>query len=392
MSLKSILRDLKEVRDGLGGISKRSWSKSSHIAPDQTTPPPENIPQSPWASLPPELLHDIIRRVEESETAWPARAAVVSCASVCKSWRGITMEIVRVPEHCGKLTFPISLKQPGPRDSPIQCFIKRNRATGTYLLYYGLMPSETENDKLLLAARRVRRATCTDFIISLSVKNFSRRSSTYVGKLRSGFLGTNFTIYDNQTASSTAQAQPNRRLHSKQASPKLPATSYTAGNITYELNVLRTRGPRRMHCVMESILLSSVLAAPLVVKGSKEEVSPSPKGEASSTDREITDVSPSLMDQPLVLKNKSPRWHEQLQCWCLNFKGRVTVASVKNFQLVADIDPSLNAPPEEHDRVILQFGKIGKDIFTMDYRYPLSAFQAFAICISSFDTKPACEG
>uniref|UniRef100_A0A1J3FC88 Tubby-like F-box protein n=1 Tax=Noccaea caerulescens TaxID=107243 RepID=A0A1J3FC88_NOCCA len=400
MSLKSILRDLKEVRDGLGGISKRSWSsKSSHIAPDQTTTPPEDISQSPWASLPPELLHDIIRRVEESETAWPARAAVVSSASVCKSWRGITMEIVKIPELCGKLTFPISLKQPGPRDSPIQCFIKRNRATATYILYYGLMPSETENDKLLLAARRIRRATCTDFIISLSAKNFSRRSSTYVGKLRSGFLGTKFTIYDNQTASTTAQAQPNRRLHSKQASSlKLPATSYTAGNITYELNVLRTRGPRRMHCVMDSIPLSSVIAEPsvVVVQGTKEEVvssSPSLKGETSSTtEKEITDVSPSLMDQPLVLKNKSPRWHEQLQCWCLNFKGRVTVASVKNFQLVADIDPSLDAPPEEHDRVILQFGKIGKDIFTMDYRYPLSAFQAFAICISSFDTKPACEG
>nr|AAP40448.1 putative F-box containing tubby family protein [Arabidopsis thaliana] len=394
MSLKSILRDLKEVRDGLGGISKRSWSKSSHIAPDQTTPPLDNIPQSPWASLPPELLHDIIWRVEESETAWPARAAVVSCASVCKSWRGITMEIVRIPEQCGKLTFPISLKQPGPRDSPIQCFIKRNRATATYILYYGLMPSETENDKLLLAARRIRRATCTDFIISLSAKNFSRSSSTYVGKLRSGFLGTKFTIYDNQTASSTAQAQPNRRLHPKQAAPKLPTNSSTVGNITYELNVLRTRGPRRMHCAMDSIPLSSVIAEPSVVQGIEEEVSssPSPKGETITTDKEIPDNSPSLRDQPLVLKNKSPRWHEQLQCWCLNFKGRVTVASVKNFQLVAEIDASLDAPPEEHERVILQFVKIGKDIFTMDYRYPLSAFQAFAICISSFDTKPACEG
>jgi hypothetical protein len=27
----------------------------------------------------------------------------------------------------------------------------------------------------------------------------------------------------------------------------------------------------------------------------------------------------------------------------------------------------------------------------MDYSYPLSAFQAFAICLTSFDTKPACE-
>jgi hypothetical protein len=106
--------------------------------------------------------------------------------------------------------------------------------------------------------------------------------------------------------------------------------------------------------------------------------------------------------RPLILKNKQPRWHEQLQCWCLNFRGRVTVASVKNFQLVAARQPqpqgtgaaaaptSAPAHPEQ-DKVILQFGKVGKDMFTMDYRYPLSAFQAFAICLSSFDTKLACE-
>jgi hypothetical protein len=67
------------------------------------------------------------------------------------------------------------------------------------------------------------------------------------------------------------------------------------------------------------------------------------------------------------------------------------VASVKNFQLVAAVEPSHNVSAAEQEKVILQFGKIGKDIFTMDYRYPLSAFQAFAICLSSFDTKPACE-
>ncbi|VFQ59071.1 unnamed protein product [Cuscuta campestris] len=102
---------------------------------------------------------------------------------------------------------------------------------------------------------------------------------------------------------------------------------------------------------------------------------------------------------PLVLKNKAPRWHEQLQCWCLNFRGRVTVASVKNFQLIAATGQpttggptgSQPPPPPDQDKIILQFGKVGKDMFTMDYRYPLSAFQAFAICLSSFDTKLACE-
>ncbi|MBN8157077.1 hypothetical protein J0J30_24070, partial [Vibrio vulnificus] len=83
--------------------------------------------------------------------------------------------------------------------------------------------------------------------------------------------------------------------------------------------------------------------------------------------------------------NKAPRWHEQLQCWCLNFHGRVTVASVKNFQLVASAENGTPGP--EHERIILQFGKVGKDLFTMDYGYPISAFQAFAICLSTFDTK-----
>jgi tubby and related proteins len=55
------------------------------------------------------------------------------------------------------------------------------------------------------------------------------------------------------------------------------------------------------------------------------------------------------------------------------------------------LDPSLDIPAAEQEKVILQFGKIGKGIFTMDYRYPMSAFQAFAICLTSFDTKPACE-
>jgi hypothetical protein len=43
------------------------------------------------------------------------------------------------------------------------------------------------------------------------------------------------------------------------------------------------------------------------------------------------------------------------------------------------------------ETVILQFGKVGKDRFNMDFQAPMSAFQAFAICLSSFDYKLACE-
>lgn len=41
-----------------------------------------------------------------------------------------------------------------------------------------------ENGKFLLAARKFRRATSTDYIISINSEDMSRGSTTYVGKLR----------------------------------------------------------------------------------------------------------------------------------------------------------------------------------------------------------------
>ena len=39
----------------------------------------------------------------------------------------------------------------------------------------------------------------------------------------------------------------------------------------------------------------------------------------------------------------------------------------------------------------MQFGRVAEDVFTMDYNYPMCALQAFAIALSSFDGKLACE-
>lgn len=80
--------------------------------------------------------------------------------------------------------------------------------------------------------------------------------------------------------------------------------------------------------------------------------------------------------------NKPPKWNETVGAYVLNFNGRVTMASVKNFQLVS---------PDDQERVVLQFGRVDKDLFSMDFQYPLSPLQAFSICLSSFDQKLACE-
>ncbi|KAL6515268.1 Tubby-like F-box protein 8 [Orobanche hederae] len=436
MSFRSIARD---IRDSFGSLSRRSFDVrltghhrgKSHGSFHDLNDRPLVIENSQWANLPPELLFDVIRRLEESESTWPARKHVVACSAVCRSWRSMCKEIVRSPELCGKLTFPVSLKQPGSRDGTIQCFIKRDKSNLTYHLFLCLSPALlVENGKFLLSAKRTRRTTCTEYVISMDADNISRSSSTYIGKLRSNFLGTKFIIYDTQPPQTCSQIPPpgrTSRRFSKKVSPKVPTGSYNISQITYELNVLGTRGPRRMHCIMHSIPISSLEPGgkvpvqpellPRSLEDSLRSISFSKSLDRSTefSSARFSDIAHGVSSEdndggksrPLVLKNKAPRWHEQLQCWCLNFRGRVTVASVKNFQLIAAAQPlppaaAAGGPPPaggsqtsqqqpDHDKIILQFGKVGKDMFTMDYRYPLSAFQAFAICLSSFDTKLACE-
>jgi len=82
------------------------------------------------------------------------------------------------------------------------------------------------------------------------------------------------------------------------------------------------------------------------------------------------------------LMNKPPNWSDEVGAYVLNFNGRVTMASVKNFQLVS---------PDDLETVVVQFGRVGKDLFTLDFRFPLSPLQAFGIALSSFDYKIACE-
>ncbi|KAE8811664.1 tubby-like F-box protein 11 [Hordeum vulgare] len=376
MSFRSMIREMKGEVDAIARRRPLPSARVRRVAAVTAVAPSEEAARQGccWAELPPELLLEVLARVEASEPRWPRRRDVVACAGVCRTWRGVVREIVRVPEVSGRLTFPISLKQPGPRDAPIKCFIRRHRATQTYFLYIGLTDALADAGKFLLAARKYHRPTCTEYLISLDKSDMSKGSQTCVGKLRSNFLRTKFTVYD---------------AHPPHAGPEVskrwPAGDYPVIQINYEVNVLGSRGPRRMNCIMDSIPVSAIEQGGTAPT---QTVFPFFNPKSSRIDSSIIPLS-SQAESKLVLKNKSPRWHEHLRCWCLNFHGRVTVASVKNFQLVAS-DESAPAN-EENDDTTLQFGKIGKDLFTLDYRYPVSAFQAFAICLSSFDTKLARE-
>ena len=122
MSFRSIVRDVREsfgslsrrgfeVRiSGLPGLSGHHRGKSVGSLTELHNGP-AIVDQNGWVGLPPELLRDVMKRLEEGESTWPSRKDVVACAAVCRSWREICKDIVQSPEFCGKLTFPVSLKQ-----------------------------------------------------------------------------------------------------------------------------------------------------------------------------------------------------------------------------------------------------------------------------------------
>ena len=137
--------------------------------------------------------------------------------------------------------------------------------------------------------------------------------------------------------------------------------------IMYDTNVLGFKGPRRM----------TVILPGMNSEGHRVDFKA-----MSEHDGLIERYKSKNLDGVLELHNKTPVWNDDTQSYVLNFHGRVTQASVKNFQIVHDSDT---------DYIIMQFGRVAEDVFTMDFRYPMCALQAFGIALSSFDSKLACE-
>ena len=95
----------------------------------------------------------------------------------------------------------------------------------------------------------------------------------------------------------------------------------------------------------------------------------------------------------LLMVNREPSWNDDLGAYVLNFDGRVTQPSVKNFQLVEAAGGAAAgaAGGAGLPRVLLLFGRVDRDRFTLDFQGPLSPLQAFAIALTSLDYKLGCE-
>ncbi|XP_053966909.1 protein king tubby [Anastrepha ludens] len=243
--------------------------------------------------------------------------------------------------------------QPAAQGVLFKCRITRDRKgmdRGLFPIYYLHLERDYGKKIFLLGGRKRKKSKTSNYIISCDPTDLSRNAEGFCGKLRSNVFGTSFTVFDNGSKDSTEN-------------PRLDL-----GVIIYDTNILGFKGPRNMT---------------VILPGMTEEDQRVKISSADPKQQGILDLwKIKNMDTIVELHNKTPVWNDETQSYVLNFHGRVTQASVKNFQLVHDSDP---------DYIVMQFGRTSEDVFTMDYRYPLCALQAFAIALSSFDGKIACE-
>uniref|UniRef100_A0A9J8BJK5 TUB like protein 1b n=1 Tax=Cyprinus carpio carpio TaxID=630221 RepID=A0A9J8BJK5_CYPCA len=245
--------------------------------------------------------------------------------------------------------------QPAQQGVTVKCKVtrdKRGMDRGLYPTYY--LHLDNEKKVFLLAGRKRKKSTTSNYLISIDPSDLSRGGENFIGKLRSNLMGTKFTVFDNA-------------LHPDRALPDMSNARQELAAIIYETNVLGMKGPRRMI---------------VIIPGMNKDGERVPMRPRSENDGLLIRHQNRNMENLIELRNKTPVWNEETASHVLNFNGRVTQASIKNFQIVHNKD---------QDYIVMQFGRVADDAFTLDYRYPLCAVQAFAIALSSFDGKIACE-
>uniref|UniRef100_A0AAR2K3Q0 Tubby C-terminal domain-containing protein n=1 Tax=Pygocentrus nattereri TaxID=42514 RepID=A0AAR2K3Q0_PYGNA len=72
-----------------------------------------------------------------------------------------------------------------------------------------------------------------------------------------------------------------------------------------------------------------------------------------------------------IMANKQPLWNEATQVYQLDFGGRVTQESAKNFQI------------ELEGKQVMQFGRTDGNAYILDFQHPFSAVQAFAVALAN---------
>lgn len=227
----------------------------------------------------------------------------------------------------------------------VRCLIVRDRGVAarllpTYKFFF------QEDDRLAMKARKqARNKTSNYHIFDMSRgvlgRQLSKKNGNYIGKMRSNFFNTENTLY---TESEDRE--------------ELAHISFERPGIVEQIR--DGSQPRKLF----------VMLPPLDRNNCAVPHRTSREGD-SLADIAHHGVGAGRM---VELQSKEPAFEDGN--YRLNFRGRVTMPSVKNFQLVSLADV---------DDVVCQFGKVGEDAFHLDYKAPLCALTAFSVALSQFN-------
>lgn len=227
---------------------------------------------------------------------------------------------------------------------------KVNRFHPRFFMY--LEHDDGRPHTFLMGARKRKKTRTASYVLSLSQAELGRTDDSYIGKLRANFAGTEFAIYD-EGDSPDKDDVVDEDVRSE------------LGSVCYLKNVQGRKGPRQMRALL-----------PGVLPGQRE------PGRWTALTKEASLLARFQRGDTYgmhVLESKQPVYNEELKAFTLNFNKRVTRASVKNFQIVFANEP---------DAIVLQFGRCAVDEeFILDFQYPVSPLQAFAMALTSVERK-----
>jgi len=275
-------------------------------------------------------------------------------------------------------------------------------------------------DRLLLVARK-RGFRLIDITLDELGKDFEHKGDNFVGRVKSSFSGLEHTVlaplYD----------QENNAKEGDDVNKKDAPCFVEIGSVKYTQNRIgRSVGPRRMQVCLPKVVQSDEPTAygknKLEPKCNELHDTPCfPDEEDEDEDEDEEDKvkwatwaylptgsqsmklklrkgADQVKNSPCLLYayNKQPYWLDSIQAYSLDFSGRVTLPSNKNFQLVLEGEsgygltlPHRGAPSD----LALQFGKVREgstEVYTMDLQFPLSPVQSFGMCLSALTSKLAC--
>ncbi|XP_058195759.1 tubby-like protein 8 isoform X1 [Rhododendron vialii] len=225
---------------------------------------------------------------------------------------------------------------------------------------YSLYTNEGKGrqDRKLAVAHHRRHNGRSEFVVAQNMKGiFSSLDDSFIGIVTANLMGSKYHVWDQGNPHSSSK-------QSKDSKPPLAVVSFVPTIATWTGSYRSMRVWISKH---QSMLLKSTSQVQHVAGLPKDW-----EGKANKVHQ---------------LFSRIPHYNNQLsKQYELDYRDRTQVglriqSSVKNFQLILE---------ENGKQTILQLGRVAKSKYVMDYRYPLTGFQAFCICLASIDSKLCC--